>query len=337
MRKRRMRINRLFYTLLYTLVLIAAGSCEHNTDGVLSQGKMVDILYDYHLAQGMVNGLPTDSAHLVEAYMRAVFENNGVTEEEFDSSMVYYHRHNEQLSEIYADIKRRMEKEEEILIRKIGSSDMMVFTEGGDTADIWSGRQLYVLRNGDLGNKYTFRIKCDSSFHVHDKFMMEASVGFVRENMDDREFFVTLCLSVGYENGKTISQVLHLNRDGRQRLNLQAIDDEEIKSISGFFYYEGKTGGRNIGLVKDISLFRMHEQKDTTTTDITEKDTAEVADSVQASSIIIKRDTEILTPEEKRERSLDKPDGATDRKVEILEEPKVRTPNRDMRRKRRTR
>jgi len=325
-------MSKYWSTILFIIALATAGSCEHNSDGVLSMGKMADILYDYHLAQGIVDGLPSDSSHLVEAYMKAVFENNGVTEAEFDSSMVYYHRNNEQLIEIYSDVRDRIIEEEEILTRKIGSNEMIVFTEGGDTAEIWKGRQLYVLRNGDLGNKSTFRIKCDSSFHMHDRFMMEASVGFIRENMEDREFYLTLCLSVEYKNGKTISQVQHLNYDGKQRLNIQAIDDDEIKNLSGFFYYEGKPGGRNICLVKDISLLRMHEQVDSTTTEDVKKDSVADTETTEAPTVKVEQRMEILTPEEKREQSLG--DKRQERKIEILEAPKVRTPNRDMRRKR---
>lgn len=325
----------LYTTVLCTLVLVCTShlfsACDRSSSGILSQGKMVDVLYDYHMAQGMANIVANDSLHLIQAYMDAVFTKNGITEAEFDSSMVYYHRHNDQLTEIYSELKDRMTEEEERLARKIGSNEMMVFTQGGDTADIWAGRQLYILRNSDLYNKSTFKIKCDSSFHIHDKFMMEASVAFVRENMDDRDYYIDLCLSLEYKNGKTISQVRHVNNEAKQQLNLTAVDDEEIKSLSVFFYYEGKSSTRNIGLVRDISLYRMHEQEDTTAIDQEKADPVESTIQEAPVAPVPRLQEEVLTPEQKMQQSVS--DKAVDRKIEILEAPKVRTPNRDLKRR----
>lgn len=319
-----------FHTLLYIILMLLLACCSDRPDGVVSQSKMVDILYDYHLAQGLVMDLPYDSTHLVKAYMQAVYENNNITEAEFDSSMVYYHRHNELLTEIYNDLQERFEEEESRLVRQIGSNEMLVFAEGGDTANIWVGKQLYVLHYGDLVNKHTFKVKCDSNFHQHDRFIMEASVAFVRENMEDRNYYVDLCLSLEYMNGRTVSQVIHINNEGRQRLNISAVDSTDLKSLSGFFYYEGKPGGRNIGLVRNITLLRMHEQQEEP--DTTSQDSIS-GNTVVVPAVSIQQDTgTILSPEQKREQSLE--DAKPIRQVEILEAPKIRTPNRDVKTRR---
>ena len=69
---------------------------------VIDPDDMEDILYDYHLADAAAN-LNSDSTRFYNArlYQLAVLKKHGVTEAQFDSSMVYYTRHTEKLYAIY--------------------------------------------------------------------------------------------------------------------------------------------------------------------------------------------------------------------------------------------
>ena len=325
------------------LLIMAMGiaSCSTRPEGVVSKSKMKDVLYDYHLAQGLIMNLPVDSSFMAQAIYDAVYENNGITETQFDSSMIYYQRHMDDLKDIYNEVKNRLTEEEKSIQLKIGNSEMMVFTEGGDTADIWMGSQLYALRYSDMLNKAQFHLKCDTTFHRYDKFLMKATTMFVRDNKEDRNHYLTLCLSLKYKNNRIVSNIQHVSNDGPVQINLTAVDDEDLAAVSGFFYYEGKPGGRNIGFVRDISLLRMHDRvKEAEMADTVQVDTLEV-DSVATDSadIAIPIDTvereQVLTPEEKRAKALEH--SQQGEKVQIRKAPEVRTPNQVGKRRKKTR
>ena len=79
-------------------------------DDVLSPGKMEDILYDYHLADGMAYAEANydQLGYKKMVYREAALRKHGVTKAEFDSSMVYYYRHTEKLHDIYLNLAKRL-------------------------------------------------------------------------------------------------------------------------------------------------------------------------------------------------------------------------------------
>lgn len=315
------RPRHLMYVFICTLLCTFA-SCNKRPEYVVSKGKMTDVLYDYHLVQGLALTLPADSMYLIQKYYDAIFENNGITEEEFDSSMVYYNRHSDEMLDIYAELQERFTDEEKTLQLTLDNNEMVVFSNGGDTTDIWMGEKVYVLRHNDMLNKATFHLKCDTSFHRHDKFQLNANTAYIRENNEDRNYFLTLCLTLQYKNGRTVSNLTHTSGDGPQQLRLEAVDDEDLASVSGFFYYEGRTGGRNLGVVNNITLVRMHnnayEPVDTVSADTLN------TDSPAAAPVVPHRTEPALTPEQKRQQSVTP---TNTEKVEIRTMPEVRRPN----------
>ena len=72
-------------------LLFSVSSCKPSLpSGVLSKGKMTDILYDYHLALAMAHMDDNGDKGQSLAYREAVLRKHDVTSAEFDSSMVYY-------------------------------------------------------------------------------------------------------------------------------------------------------------------------------------------------------------------------------------------------------
>lgn len=246
--------------MLIALSLVAV-SCEDRPEGVVSKGKMEDVLYDYHIAQGVIGNISYEERGQANKYINAVFEKNGITEAEFDSSMVYYNRHAEDLKDIYKNLNERFEDDANTLQLQSGGNEMIAkYSLDGDTADIWNGRKLYILRNSPYLNRQTFTFKADSTFRRNDHFVFTAEFDFIRENMEDRDHFLWMALTVRYKDGKSISSVRQSYNLGKQEINLQCGDNKPIEKIFGYFYYQGKSGTRNLGLVTDIHLMRMHTQ-----------------------------------------------------------------------------
>lgn len=303
---------------LVLLLLILFAACDDHPQNVLSRGKMEDVLYDYHIMQGVVNDLPAEEREAKgQDYMNAVFEKHGITEAQFDSSIVYYNRHTKDLHKIYSNLKERYTAVNEEIQLVNGNNDMMsIFSTGGDTTNLWNSAKLLTLRNKELLNKESFTIHADTSFRRRDQFILTLSPVFIKERREDYDINLHVGMSVLYASGKHIGTTRVINNDGTQQLTLQTNNDEDIKSITGFFYYKGKKESRNLCLIDNISLIRMHEK---------EPEKVEVADTVKADSIatdtLSKPVERRLTPEERRLQN------QSGEHIKIQSAPSVRTPN----------
>ena len=303
---------------LVLLLLILFAACDDHPQNVLSRGKMEDVLYDYHIMQGIVNDLPAEEREAKgQDYMNAVFEKHGITEAQFDSSIVYYNRHTKDLHKIYSNLKERYTAVNEEIQLVNGNNDMMaIFSTGGDTTNLWNSAKLLTLRNKELLNKESFTIHADTSFRRRDQFILTLSPVFIKERREDYDINLHVGLSVLYASGKHIGATRVINNDGTQQLTLQTSKDEDIKSITGFFYYKGKKESRNLCLIDNISLIRMHEK---------EPEKVEVADTVKIDSIatdtLPKPVERRLTPEERRLQN------QSGEHIKIQSAPSVRTPN----------
>lgn len=303
------------------LFMLLLSACDNRPKDVLSRGKMEDVLYDYHLMQGVIDQLPTSEDRITKAqdYINSVYEKHGITEAQFDSSIIYYNRHPKDLHKIYTNLKERYsEVNEEVQIVN-GNNDMMaIFSTGGDTTNLWSGARMLALHQKDLLNHESFTIHADTSFRRNDQFILTLTPVFVKEDMNDYDISLSVGLGVLYTDGKHTGVSRLLSNPGTQQLTLQTDSDRDIKSITGFFYYQGKKTSRNLCLIDDISLVRMHEKTQP-------QPTVEPADTNLVDSLGVdspaQRVERRLSPEERRQQN------KTGEQIKIQQAPSVRKPN----------
>ena len=304
--------------LFFILVLVGIVACDKDVDGILSHGKMEDVLYDYHLAQGMLEQLPAEEREKMnQAYIDAVFEKHGITEADFDSSLVWYNRHAKKLNDIYKNIQERLENENQRLALTTGETEMMtVFSASGDTANIWNAPTVTILRSKEGINYESFIIPADSTFHRKDKFVLVCNPLMIKENNDDRESFINIGFTVTYADGKTQGTSTRSNASRNLQLTINATEDKDISSVSGYFYYSSQENFRNIAIITGLGLVRMRTVIE---------ESVEKADSLQSDSInkdlVPDLPHEHLSPEKMREQN------QSDSRIQIKAAPDVRTPN----------
>lgn len=319
----------LFQIIAAVLSILISG-CDSRPSHVLSRSKMEKVLYDYYIAQAMVTRLESDQKYMEQEYMDAVFENNGISKADFDTSMVWYTRNTEELKKIYDNLKVRLDEECEEMQMQTGSNEMsLMISENGDTANIWNGSNIILLRDNPLLNKESYIINADTSFRRHDSFVMITDINLFSENADMHDCYLTVSLSVRYKNDKIISSVRQFNYSGRQKLTINAVDDEDIKSVSGFFYYTGKKNARNFAAVTNMSLYRMHSSSQAEASDTTKVlgDSTKLEFKLAKDSIEDSKD-KYLSPEELRKKN------QGEKTINIRTAPQKVRPNRDFQRRR---
>lgn len=283
---------------------------------ILSSGKMEDVLYDYHLAQGMLEQLPADQREkMAQAYIDAVFEKYHITEGEFDSSLIWYNRHSSDLKKIYANIQERLTEENQEIALKTGNNELVALSnQSGDTTNIWNAAKLIVLRSKPGVNYETFSLTADSTYHRNDRFILVCSPVILRENENDNDSYVNIGFTIRYKDGTTTGSTMRCNNSRLAQINLNSKEDKDIESLNGFFYYKAKNDNRNLALITGLGLARIHDLTqpvipiDTTTIDTTKLDTTPKQTV-----------TPHLTPEEMKQN--------TEERIEIKSAPDVRTPN----------
>ncbi len=312
--------------LIYIFLLTIVSACGSGGDGILSKSKMEQVLYDYHIAQAMITNLPSDERYKAEMYMNAVYEENGVTKEQFDSSIVWYNRHAEDLEEIYDNLNDRFTVMNEELQLQTGRKEMITLSsDNGDTVNIWSGTQLVLLRNRDILNRESFHIKADTSFYKGDKFLFKADGRLINSDKSSRNFRLTICFGVKYKDGKVISQVQSITRNDSRQMTLNT-DEKEIDELFGYFYYNGMPDENNFAVVSNIQLIKMHKQngKKNKTSKSTGNNEEHSADSVKTDTIktktveILNRRNTSASSTELREKSLDESN-----QIQIKERPNL--------------
>lgn len=313
---------RLRSVLLVVFVLLTAIGCDNRPDNVMSRRKMKRVLYDYHKTQGMRMMMRADERPSEQECLDALYAKHGITAAEFDSSLVWYNAHAEVLKEIYSELKQEITAEHEALQLQTGSNEMAaIITNNNDTTNIWTGSKVIVLRHRDLLNLEQFTMKADTSFRPHDRLRLYASANLKHEGDYSGEYALTMGIIVRGTDGKVVSKVETVTASATRQLEVTQNTDAPIESVSGFFYYKGKPNTKNLCIIDNIALVRMHVPQDSVmvaVSDTLATDTLQT-DSTPAPSQ--HKQQPRLTPQEQLEQQQPK------KNIKIKNAPDVRTPN----------
>ena len=249
-------------------LLFCVSSCKPSLPGgVLSKGKMTDILYDYHLALAMAHMDDNGDKGQSLAYREAVLRKHDVTSAEFDSSMVYYMRHTELLEDVYKDLTDRYNNE----ITAMGGSakeggEFANLSATGDTANVWNLSTSMVFMPVKPFNSTSFDIKVDSTFHKGDRLMLDFDAQFIYQ--DGMRNGVAM-LAVQFGNDSIAQRTIIIQSTQHYSVELSDADSLGIKSVKGYFMLMNDDNGTGVSsqttlklmFLEHIKLIRMHPQK----------------------------------------------------------------------------
>ncbi|MBR3442979.1 MAG: DUF4296 domain-containing protein [Bacteroidaceae bacterium] len=296
-------------------------SCEQRPEGILSKGEMEDVLYDYHLAQAMADWVPGHEGESNQPYLDAVFRKHGITQAEFDSSLVWYNAHASDLKDIYESLKDRFTFESQKLQIEAGDKEMAtLIVEGGDTTNLWNGPRLIVLRNNPLLNLEKFSVSSDTLFQPGDDFKLSADVLMMAEERYGRNAQLVAAISILTADGKTYGDSRSIESTGNFTINIDVPAHQTPRQINCYFQYQSNDATRNFGIIRNLSLIRIHTHP--AEADTLEVDSAETV--VQPEPAAAKRPSHgpRLSPEQLRKQTQDNV-----QKIEIRTAPEHRTPN----------
>ena len=99
--------------LAFFLLLLFLASCENKVsyekpDDLIPKDKMVDLLYDMHLAIGTSN-ITNKNLEKNRNYLSVVYEKHGVDSVQFAMSNIYYTSNINDYEDIFKEVHKRLE------------------------------------------------------------------------------------------------------------------------------------------------------------------------------------------------------------------------------------
>ena len=270
------------HSYLYLFVLLLAVSCTPSVPSQYIQpDEMEDILYDYHVAQAMSKTIGSGNyEYNKQLYIDAVLKKHGVSEADFDSSLVYYYTRADRFHEIYVRVSERLNEEAKLLGASVGDiSRYSQYSATGDTANIWSDAFDALLIPRPTQNRFDFTIKVDTTFHLGDSFMFQFVSEYLYQNGSKD---AVVCIVTKYEGDSILQTTNHVSVSGLAQMRVPANREKKLKEMRGFIYLND--GGdisetRKMMYVSQLQLIRFHSKE------ILKADETAGKDSVQTDSL----------------------------------------------------
>lgn len=251
-------LNKYYIIFLFSFLFIVSGCKVKRPDYVIPEAKMEQVLYDYHLAKAMGDNLPYNENYKKVLYLESVFDKHGITEAEFDTSLVWYTRNTEVLYNIYERVNERFKSQQDEINTLISIRDNKPkISQPGDSIDVWVWERIYRLSDAPLTNKMSFVLPSDTNFKSRDTLVWQANYSYFPVDPDSLSAAI-MTMQIRYLNDSIISEDKKITESGVHQLTLQGDTLGEIKEIRGFVYYPMQTDSIKTLIMDDISLYRYH-------------------------------------------------------------------------------
>ena len=241
--------------LLLAVAVALLAACSNKRADVLPVAKLEAVLYDYHLTQVIVADLPSSQRYKKDLYFDYVYDKHGVTKAELDSSLVYYARNPKGLSEVYANLSKRIKDD----IQRIADEDTPIKARTavavvGDSVDLWYDMPIVQMTTSPLANsRYSFFIPTDTNFKAGDRLAWNGRAIFLQGGVDSLHRYLHLNLVVRYMSDSIVCADTLLYASGD--FSLKVSDDAMVKSVKGEAYLKSHNDKEQLLLV-DPSLVR---------------------------------------------------------------------------------
>ena len=254
---------------------------------IIQPDEMEDLLYDYYVAQNITGDLRDGNDYRTKYNYGLVFKKYGVTEAEFDSSLVYYYNHIEDFYKIYERVQARLSEKALELGTSTGEVERyMKRSLSGDTMDIWTGPRHRLLLPQSPYNIYQFTLEADTACHANDSYMLTFGSSFLVQSGSRN---ATALISVVYENDSVFTQSISVPLSGQARVNVPECR-LRAKTFKGYMYMPKRQGADNatdmcLYLADHIQLMRFHHS------DKSEK--SDKPDAIQKDSVSVDKEPKL--------------------------------------------
>jgi len=119
--------------------------------GILSSREMRDVMVDLHKTDALLQtaSVPYNNLEVRAIYYAQVLEKHGITQAEFDSSLVWYTAHPQLFDKIYPKVLKQLHAEEDAFLA-LHEAELGVMPAAGTEPSAYSREQLDSIVNVTL-------------------------------------------------------------------------------------------------------------------------------------------------------------------------------------------
>lgn len=251
----------MFYIVLFLLVA-GLSACDKAPDGIIKESKMEDLLVDLSKAEGLIDlrqaDYPNDSTKL--ALKQSIFEKHGITQADYDTSLVWYAHNIDVYQKVYKKVIDRLQSEQKALQGGIANRQLTAGTSNqgamhkiyparGDTANVWQGNTLWMFTSGMRQGYVKFDFEADPEMAMGDQYTLSMKLlGF------NNSFSILLAADYGDGSVSFVNRTAIMT--GWSNVFLQTDSSRTVRRIYGYIHYS--MSPHSVAFVDSIQLLRMH-------------------------------------------------------------------------------
>lgn len=244
--RRRMAVmNRL---LIIAALVLMFTSCDRTPDHVIKPKEMAALLADIHKGEGVIDlqssHYRNDSAKKV--LRQSIFISHGVTQEDFDTSLVWYGHNMDSYKEVYEMVIKQLEDE-------LSKADIAAEGESvqvsvvGDSVNVWGESPFRRFADGGPSDFVRFKFSSDENWEKGDTYMWKL---FAHNHSLPMQW--TLCAD--YNDGTTDYISSKFYGGGWQELKLYTDTAKVLRNVYGVLQYMSSKG--EVAYLDSITLLR---------------------------------------------------------------------------------
>lgn len=251
-------VNRLIGGL-FCLTVGCLTSCEvKRPEVVLSDARMSEVLYDYHIAKALGDEKARGDSYKRVLFVESVYQKHGIDQAVFDTSMVWYTRHPSQLAKVYERVNARLRDTRDGVNHLIALREEKVKeTLPGDSMEVWAWKPIYRLTGVPMANRLNFTLTADAHFEPRDTLRWKLRLQLFDADTKGGYLPPLMTLQMAYEKDTVLTVYRVLEQSGEQELSLSADTMGAIKEVRGSIYLPAQPR-RRLALIDRLSLMRYH-------------------------------------------------------------------------------
>lgn len=210
-----------------TLIICALSaiiiSCSKTPEYVISHEKMVDLLVDMHIGESVVDVNRRDYRNdsLKKVLKQSILAKHNITQEQLDTSLVWYGHNLEEYLNVYDDVIARIEEDVKKAEENDISSEELAITVAGDSVDVWNGLRFRVFNDKSPIQYLSFVLKHDENTEIGDEYLWEFK-------LHNNRSAISWTIAADYNDGSTD----YTNGISSNGWNHMHLNTDSVKMIS---------------------------------------------------------------------------------------------------------
>lgn len=237
------------YSLVFLLLIAIVSGCSKTPNGVLRKSDMADLLVDVYKGEAFIEASSGSYASdsMRKLVKQSVLLAHGVTQQQFDSSLMWYGKHIEDYVEVYKDVESKLSKEEDYVMAEARREGMATMA-AGDSVDLWDDGAIRFISHGMSDSTMSFEFVPNSDFMKGDAYQWQ-----FRMLSDDAP--LDIFIGADYDDGSMAYLETDFKTKGWNRIRFQTDSTRNLSRIYGIAKLKDGTS-ENVALLDSVQLVR---------------------------------------------------------------------------------